>query len=65
MLFMGGFVLAIAASKYKLDAGLTKALLKPFGTNANMVLLGFIIMTAIFSMFMSNTATAAIYSHQS
>ncbi|ALV24434.1 DASS family sodium/dicarboxylate symporter [Campylobacter iguaniorum] len=60
MLFMGGFVLAIAASKYKLDAGLAKALLKPFGTNANMVLLGFIIMTAIFSMFMSNTATAAM-----
>lgn len=60
MLFMGGFILAIAASKYKLDVGLAKALLKPFGTNSQMVLLGFIIMTAFFSMFMSNTATAAM-----
>ena len=32
MLFMGGFVLAIAATKYKLDATLARAILKPFGT---------------------------------
>jgi sodium-dependent dicarboxylate transporter 2/3/5 len=60
MLFMGGFVLAIIASKYKLDAGIAKAILKPFGTKSPMVLLGFIVVTAICSMFMSNTATAAM-----
>ena len=60
MLFMGGFVLAIIASKYKLDAGIAKAILKPFGTKSEMVLLGFIVVTAVCSMFMSNTATAAM-----
>ena len=60
MLFMGGFVLAIIASKYKLDAGIARAILKPFGTKSEMVLLGFIVVTAVCSMFMSNTATAAM-----
>jgi len=60
MLFMGGFILAITASKYKMDAGLAKVLLKPFGTKSHIVMLGFIFVTAIFSMFMSNTATAAM-----
>ncbi|MEE1541271.1 MAG: anion permease, partial [Paludibacteraceae bacterium] len=57
MLFMGGFVLAITSTKYKLDAALAKFMLKPFGTRSEFVLLGFILVTAIFSMFMSNTAT--------
>lgn len=60
MLFMGGFVLAIAASKYKLDAVIAKTILKPFGTKSENVLLGFITVTALCSMFMSNTATAAM-----
>lgn len=60
MLFLGGFVLAIMAEKYGLDVTLARALLKPFGTNPKMVLLGFLIVIAIFSMFMSNTATAAM-----
>jgi sodium-dependent dicarboxylate transporter 2/3/5 len=60
MLFIGGFVLAIAATKTGLDAQLAKVLLKPFGTKSNNVLLGFILITGIFSMFISNTATAAM-----
>ena len=60
MLFMGGFVLAIIASKYKLDAGIAKLILTPFGNKSEMVLLGFIVVTAVCSMFMSNTATAAM-----
>ncbi len=60
MLFLGGFVLAIMAEKYGLDVTLARFLLKPFGTNPKMVLLGFLIVIAIFSMFMSNTATAAM-----
>ena len=60
MLFMGGFVLAIMAEKYGLDVTLARFLLKPFGTNPKMVLLGFLLVIAVFSMFMSNTATAAM-----
>lgn len=60
MLFIGGFILAIAATKSGLDVKLAKALLLPFGTKSENVLLGFLLVTAGFSMFMSNTATAAM-----
>jgi len=60
ILFLGGYFLAIAATKYRLDNNLAKILLKPFGTNPNYVLLGLMIITATFSMFMSNTATTAM-----
>ena len=60
MLFLGGFVLAIMAEKFGLDVTLARILLKPFGTKPRMVLLGFLVVIAIFSMFMSNTATAAM-----
>jgi len=60
MLFIGGFVLAIGMTKTGLDVVLAKALLKPFGTKPKFVLLGFILVTALFSAFVSNTATAAM-----
>lgn len=60
ILFLGGFFLADAATKYRLDINLARVLLKPFGTNPKFVLLGLMSVTAIFSMFMSNTATAAM-----
>ena len=60
MLFLGGFVLAIAASKVGLDIFLAKIMLKPFGTNPKWVLLGFLTIISVMSMFMSNTATAAM-----
>ena len=60
MLFIGGFILAIAATKTGLDAQLAKVLLKPFGNKSENVLLGFILITGLFSMFVSNTATAAM-----
>ncbi len=60
MLFLGGFFLASAATKYKLDLNLASVLLKPFGHNPKFVLLGLMLITAVFSMFMSNTATAAM-----
>ena len=60
MLFIGGFVLAIAATKTGLDAQLAKVLLKPFGSRSESVLLGFLLITGLFSMFVSNTATAAM-----
>ena len=60
MLFIGGFILAIAATKTGLDAQLAKFLLKFFGSKSENVLLGFLLITGLFSMFISNTATAAM-----
>jgi len=60
MLFLGGFALAMAATKVGLDINLARVLLKPFGTRSEIVVLGFMLVTAVFSMFMSNTATAAM-----
>jgi sodium-dependent dicarboxylate transporter 2/3/5 len=61
MLFLGGFFLADGASKYKLDKNLAKTLLKPFGTKPTNILLGLMLIVAVFSMFMSNTATTAAF----
>lgn len=60
MLFLGGFVLAIAANKVGLDAYLARTLLRVFGSKPKFVLLGLLLVPGIFSMFMSNTATAAM-----
>ena len=60
MLFLGGFVLAITASKVGLDVVLARVMLKPFGTNPKWVLLGFLTLISVMSMFMSNTAKAAM-----
>ena len=60
MLFLGGFVIAIMASKMGIDAQLARVLLAPFGKKSKVVLLGFLIVTGVFSMFISNTATAAM-----
>ncbi len=60
ILFLGGFFLAAAATKFRLDINLAKVLLKPFGKDPKFVLLGLMCVTALFSMFMSNTATAAM-----
>ena len=60
MLFLGGFVLAIMAEKYGLDVTMGRALLGLFGTKPKWVLLGFLVVISVFSMFMSNTATAAM-----
>ncbi len=59
MLFLGGFVLAEAASKYHLDRNLASVLLRPFGTSPKLVIAGMMSITAVMSMFMSNTATTA------
>lgn len=61
MLFLGGFVLAIVAAKYGMDVTMARILLKPFGKKPKTVLLGVLTVISIFSMFMSNTATAAMF----
>lgn len=60
LLFLGGFFLAAAATKYRLDQNIAGVLLKNFGEKPQGVLLGLMAITALFSMFMSNTATTAM-----
>lgn len=60
ILFLGGFILAIAATKSGLDVWMAKTMIRPFGKKSENVLLGFLLITGVFSMFISNTATAAM-----
>ncbi len=60
ILFLGGFMLAEASVKYNLDKNLTRYLLAPFGTRPRFIILGLMLVTAVLSAFMSNTATAAM-----
>ncbi|MBP7143113.1 MAG: DASS family sodium-coupled anion symporter [Opitutaceae bacterium] len=60
MLFFGGFVLAAAAVKEGVDRVVSGWLLNPFGTQPSRVLLGVMMVTLTFGMWMSNTATAAM-----
>jgi solute carrier family 13 (sodium-dependent dicarboxylate transporter), member 2/3/5 len=57
ILFLGGFALALGAAKYKLDTNLANYLLRPFMASHDRLMLGIMLITALFSMFMSNTAT--------
>lgn len=59
MLFLGGFFLADAAAKYRLDRNLAGVMLKPFGRSPASLIGGLMVITALLSMFMSNTATTA------
>ena len=60
MLFLGGFILAAAATKSGLDVLLARNLIRPFGTKSENVLLGFLLITGIFSMFVSSIMSIVI-----
>ena len=59
-LMLGGFVIAEAMQKVGLDKTLFKMTISKFGSKPRNVLLGIMLVTAIFSMIMSNTATTAM-----
>lgn len=59
-LMLGGFVIAEAMQKVGLDKTLFKLTISKFGSKPRNVLLGIMLVTAIFSMIMSNTATTAM-----
>jgi sodium-dependent dicarboxylate transporter 2/3/5 len=59
-LMMGGFFLASAMTKTKLDADLIQITMKVCGTNPKHVLFGLMMVTMVFSMLISNTATTAM-----
>jgi sodium-dependent dicarboxylate transporter 2/3/5 len=56
-LFMGGFMIALAMEKWNLHRRIALTIVSWTGTNANGILLGFMIATAALSMWISNTAT--------
>ncbi|OCW60080.1 transporter [Trueperella bernardiae] len=59
ILFLGGFMIAHGAEKYGLDRNLASVMLRPFPDSARATTAGLMLITAILSMFMSNTATTA------
>jgi solute carrier family 13 (sodium-dependent dicarboxylate transporter), member 2/3/5 len=59
-LFMGGFIIAIAMEKWNLHKRIALSILKLTGTNANGIVLGFMIATAFISMWISNTAATVM-----
>ncbi|MFN4286645.1 MAG: SLC13 family permease [Lacibacter sp.] len=60
VLFLGGFMLARAAVKRGVDAALAAWVLRFFGNTPPRVMMGMMVITAFFSMWMSNTATATM-----
>jgi sodium-dependent dicarboxylate transporter 2/3/5 len=59
-LMMGGFFLASAMTKTKLDADLIQLTMKICGKNPKWILFGLMLVTMVFSMLISNTATTAM-----
>lgn len=59
-LFMGGFIIALAMEKWKLHKRVALSIIKLTGTNANGIILGFMLATALLSMWISNTATTVM-----
>lgn len=59
-LFMGGFMIAIALEKHNLHLRIALNLIKITGTSGNGIILGFMLSTALLSMWISNTATAVM-----
>lgn len=60
LLFMGGFVLAAMLHRYGLDKKIASFILKRTGKKPSHVLLSMMLISALLSMWMSNTATAAM-----
>ncbi len=60
MLFLGGFILAKVGVSVGVDRHISSAVLKIFGLSPKKALMGVIICTAVFGMWISNTATTAM-----
>jgi sodium-dependent dicarboxylate transporter 2/3/5 len=60
ILFLGAFLLAAAVRKHGIDDRLASRFLRPFARSPLRLLYGVLGATAVFSMWMSNTATTAM-----
>ncbi len=59
-LFMGGFMLALAMERWLLHRRIALNIVRITGTNANGIILGFMLATGFLSMWISNTATTVM-----
>ena len=59
-LFLGGLTLAVAAHKHDVDRFLMEKMLAKVGHSTKALIWGILLITAFFSMWISNTATAAM-----
>jgi sodium-dependent dicarboxylate transporter 2/3/5 len=59
-LFLGGFIIARAMEKTRLDERIALSILARTGTSDRGIVLGFVIATAFLSMWISNTATTVM-----
>ncbi len=59
-LFMGGFLLAVTMEKWGLHKRIALKIIGVVGTGPHRLVLGFMLATAFLSMWISNTATAAM-----
>lgn len=59
-LFFGGFVMALALEKVNLHRRIALTIIHLTGTSPNRVILGFMLATALLSMWISNTATTVV-----
>ncbi|MCH2084061.1 MAG: SLC13 family permease [Saprospiraceae bacterium] len=59
-LFMGGFMIALAMERWNLHRRIALNIVRITGTNANGIILGFMLATAALSMWISNTATTVM-----
>lgn len=60
LLFLGGFILALALERYDLHRRFALRALRMFGARPRRVVLGFMAASASLSMFVSNTSTALL-----
>lgn len=59
-LFIGGFILAIAIEKWQLHRRIALHIIRIVGTSLINIMLGFMLSTALLSMWISNTATTVM-----
>lgn len=59
-LYFGGFILALSMERWGLGKRIALLTLRTMGTSARAMVAGFMLVTAVLSAFVSNTATAAM-----
>lgn len=58
LLYMGGFMIAMAIEKWSLHKRIALSIISFIGTDIQKIILGFMVATAFLSMWISNTATS-------